>query len=51
MLCEHLGGMTVDEMLERISSAELTKWKGLFEVRAAERERQERMQAKGMRPR
>jgi hypothetical protein len=51
VLAEHLGGMTVDEMLGRISSAELTKWRALFDVRAAERERQQRMADKGMRPR
>jgi hypothetical protein len=43
--------MTVDEMLDRMSSAELSQWKNVFEIRDEEAERQKRMADKGMRSR
>lgn len=40
--------MTVGEMLDRMSSAELMRWMALDSLRAAEREKAERLAKKGM---
>lgn len=40
--------MTVGEMMERMSSAELMRWMALDALRAGEREKAERMAKKGM---
>lgn len=37
-LCRTLGGMTVEEMLDRISSSELVQWHALYEIEAEEEE-------------
>jgi hypothetical protein len=40
-LAEHLGGVTVGELLARISSRELTEWQAFFILEAEDREQQE----------
>jgi hypothetical protein len=43
--------MTVEEMLERMSSAEITMWRAHDELTATDREKAQRQADKGMRPR
>lgn len=43
--------MTVDHLLDHMSSAELTRWIAYDELRAEEQEKQKRMSKKGMMPR
>lgn len=43
--------MTVEEMLDRMSSWELTMWAARAEIQQKENEKQRRMANKGMRPR
>lgn len=38
ILAEKLGGMTVDEMRQRVSNHEWTHWKILHQMRAQQRE-------------
>lgn len=42
--------MTVGEMLDRMSSAELMRWMALDSLRAGEREKAERQAKKGINP-
>lgn len=37
-MCEKLGGMTVDEMLEKMTSIELTRWQAYYSLEFKERE-------------
>lgn len=43
-LARTLGGMTVEEMLERISSSELVQWKALYEIETEDKEFNQRKQ-------
>lgn len=36
-LCRELGGMTLEEMMQRMSAAEFTLWCAEYELRAADK--------------
>ena len=41
-LAETIGGMTRDELLDRMSSQEVTDWKAEFNIRKVQRENREK---------
>jgi hypothetical protein len=41
-LCRELGGMTLEEMLDRMSSIELVQWRALSEIEKEENESSQR---------